>query len=625
MDYIVFDRASYKIDGDEIIRDANFTITENTQIALVGRNGTGKSTLLRLISGEIQPTSGNIYRKKNLRIGYLHQEQRLVGEISLKDAVLKQNKMWWEYYIKLADTSLSPDEHDRIITKFLSIGGYSLIRKCEEMLDRMGFDAEKQSRIVDKLSGGERNRAAIVSVLLLEPDIMLLDEPTNHIDYDGLRWLANFLKNTKKPFILVSHDRYFLDLAVSKFAEIIGGKIIVFTGNYENYRRQRENLVEAEIKKYKQQRELIRRTEEFIRQNIAGQKTKQAQSRRKMLERMDKVDISGIDSSKQFKIQMNIGRRGGNKVVEISNLGYSYDGKRLFDGFSTIVARGEKIGVVGPNGCGKTTLMKLISGHLPVQTGEIKIGAGITMAYFSQTYADIPDEGTPYSVISDFAPYLNDEQVRAHLGAFSISDDNAFRPMKSFSGGERSRVAIASLVLSNANLLILDEPTNHLDILSRQVLENALKNYSGTAIVVSHDRYFLDSFVNKIWAFEHGRIGEFIGNFSRYLEKQICEESDAGEVKGKRKIALSNRRKTNSGKSKYMMKKLEARLEQIESRIAELEDEQQKLINLISQSFVSSNYERYRKIADDLKNVEQRLKFLWDEWEEISTSIENTD
>ena len=392
-----------------------------------------------------------------------------------------------------------------------------------------------------------------------------------------------------------------------------------------NYRKQRENLVEAEIKKYKQQKELIRRTEEFIRQNIAGQKTKQAQSRRKMLERMDKVDISGIDSNKQFKIQMNIGRRGGNKVVEISNLGYSYDGKRLFDGFSTIVARGEKIGVVGPNGCGKTTLMKLISGHLPVQTGEIKIGAGITMAYFSQTYADIPDEGTPYSVISDFAPYLSDEQVRAHLGAFSISDDNAFRPMKSFSGGERSRVAIASLVLSNANLLILDEPTNHLDILSRQVLENALKNYSGTAIVVSHDRYFLDSFVNKIWAFEHGRIGEFIGDFSRYLEKQICEESDAGEVKGKRKIALNNRRKTNSGKSKYMMKKLEARLEQIESKIAELEDEQQKLINLISQSFVSSNYERYRKIADDLKNVEQRLKFLWDEWEEISTSIENTD
>ncbi|MCD6595964.1 ABC-F family ATP-binding cassette domain-containing protein [bacterium] len=617
MDLIIFDKVSYKIGENEIIRDMSFTITDNTRIALVGRNGTGKSTLLKLIADEIQPTSGNIYRKKNLRIGYLHQEQRLIGEIPLKDAVLQQNKLWWKYYTKLADTSLSPDEHDRIMTKFLSLGGYSLTRKCEEILGKFGFDTESKNQIVDTLSGGERNRAAITAVLLSEPDIMLFDEPTNHIDYDGLKWLAQFLKNTKKPFILVSHDRYFLDLASERFAEIIGRKLNVFKGNYANFLEHHRQLIESRNKKYYRQRELISRTEEFIRQNIAGQKTKQAQSRRKMLGKMNKVDISQIDDSKNFRIDMNIDRRGGNKVLKIVNLKHYFDEVKIFENFSTVVGRGDKIGVVGPNGCGKTTLMKLISGHLPIQDGEIELGAGITIAYFSQTYADIPDVGTPYSVISNSAPYLTDEQVRAHLGAFSISAADAFRPMKSFSGGERSRIAIARLVLSNANLLILDEPTNHLDILSRQTLENALANYQGTAIVVSHDRYFLDVFTNIIWAFENHIINRYIGNFSDYLSKRNRQEKSVKNMQKSKPAREQNRK--NSAVSKNKIENLKKKLGKLESRIEKLELEQQKLLQLLGQSFVTQNYDRYSKVADNLKRIELELNVLWDEWEQIST------
>jgi len=626
MDLINFDKANYSIGATNILQDVSFTITDRTRLALVGRNGTGKTTLMRLISSEIQPTGGNLFRKRNLRIGMLHQEQRLSDELPLKDAVLHKNEEWWNLYKKLADPSLSPVEHDNAMTKFLSLGGYSIPSKAEEILNKLGFPVDRLSQSVNTLSGGERNRAAIAAALLQNPDLILLDEPTNHIDYEGLVWLADFLKNTKKPFILVSHDRHFLNLAVTQTADIHSGEFRLFTGNYDDYIKQREELDLAINKKFRQQRDMIKKTEEYIRKNIAGQKTKQAQARRKKLDKLE--PLKGTTKARDFRINMDIDTRGGNKVIEIEELGYSIRKSRendtnrvLFSDFGKIVQRGERIGVVGKNGCGKTTLFRLIAGKLPPQHGKIEIGAGITFAYYSQDFDNLPADGTPFDSIMNAAGYLIDEQIRAHLGAFSISGDNAFRPLSSFSGGERARVAMAMLVLTKANLLLLDEPTNHLDIPSRTILEDALMSYPGTALVVSHDRYFLDRVVNKIWAFEDSRIIEYTGDFSYYLMKKKQKMQVISSKSCKESVPGTNNQKSEKRISKFKLSQLDMRLKDIEREIAYLESEKERLSNLMSEPFVAGNFERFTTVSQKLQKTDDELKALWNDWESITSQL----
>ncbi|MCD6532303.1 ABC-F family ATP-binding cassette domain-containing protein [bacterium] len=619
MDLVILDNVGYSPGGKEIFEKISFTITDRTRLALLGRNGTGKTTLLRLIAGEIEPTSGNIFRKGGIRIGFLHQEQGIEDGGTVFESVLKTYAPWWKLYVKLASPDIPPAEYDSLMVRFEALGGYEILKRCEILLEHLGIDSARQKAPVATFSGGERNRAAIASVLLPDPDLILLDEPTNHIDYEGLVWLAKFLQDTKKPFVVVSHDRHFLNIAVSQTAEIIDGRFYVFPGNYSAYRLARQQLIEQQRERYRRQMEFIERTEEFIRRNIAGQKTRQAQSRRKLLEKMERVEV--IRDGEDLKLRMRSGVRGGDKVLEIRDLSYSYGDRVLFRDFSAIVKRGEKIGIVGKNGCGKTTFLRLLVGELPFQTGQVVFGANISYFYYSQDFVDIPADRTPMQIISDAAPYLAQEQVRAHLAAFSVRGDDAFRPIRTFSGGERSRVAMAQLVLTRANLLLLDEPTNHLDIPSRQVLERALAEYDGTVLVVSHDRFFLDAVVNKIWAFEDGRINEYVGNFSYYLEKSAGRQERNAVVGSKFRVGKSPPRRSSGGISKNMLSRLKRRLERIESEIEALETERQKLVDLMSEPFVAADFARVSKISGEIEQIDRRLGSLWEQWEQISEQL----
>jgi len=616
MDLIIADKVSFSYGSNEIFSDVSLTITDSTRLALVGRNGLGKTTLLRVLAGELEPTSGEIFRKKGLKIAFLKQEERLEGEDKLLDAVLSQDARWWKLYKTLSSFDNDGENMDNLMAEFQALGGFARESRAKEILGKLGFKEEHFEKPVNLLSGGEKNRAAIAAMLVLEPDIMFFDEPTNHIDYDGLVWLADFLRNLKKPFVLVSHDRFFLDLVADRVAELYEGKLRIFVGNYSSFEKQKRELIEKQEKQYKHQQQLIKRTEEFIRRNIAGQRTKQAQSRIKMLQRLERIKEPIYD--KGFRIKLDIKRRSGDKVLEIKNLSYAYDGNKLFSGFSTVVGRGDKIGVVGRNGCGKTTLLKLISGRLPLIEGEIKLGAGVVVGYYAQDFDDLDDDSTPLEEIQKLAPQMTYEEAMSYLGAFSISGDDAKRLIKTFSGGERSRVALAKLSLVGANFLLLDEPTNHLDINSRKIIEDALKKFEGTVIVVSHDRFFLDTVAQKIWAFENGTIREYYGNFSYYLSKRLQRQT----LRRKVSVKKTEPRETSEKQLKNKLRKLKTAIMELEKQIEELEKERERILSLMGQPFVVKDPQRIKSVSHQFELIETELKSLWSRWEQNSIELE---
>jgi len=616
MDLIIADKVSFSYGSNEIFSNVSLTITDSTRLALVGRNGLGKTTLLRVLAGELEPTSGEIFRKKGLKIAFLKQEERLEGEDKLLDAVLSQDARWWKLYKTLSSFDNDGENMDNLMAEFQALGGFARESRAKEILGKLGFKEEHFEKPVNLLSGGEKNRAAIAAMLVLEPDIMFFDEPTNHIDYDGLVWLAGFLRNLKKPFVLVSHDRFFLDLVADRVAELYEGKLRIFVGNYSGFEKQKRELIEKQEKQYKHQQQLIKKTEEFIRKNIAGQRTKQAQSRIKMLQRLERIKEPIYD--KGFRIKLDIKRRSGDKVLEIKNLSYAYDGNKLFSGFSAVVGRGDKIGVVGRNGCGKTTLLKLISGRLPLIEGEIKLGAGVVVGYYAQDFDDLDDDSTPLEEIQKLAPQMTYEEAMSYLGAFSISGDDAKRLIKTFSGGERSRVALAKLSLVGANFLLLDEPTNHLDINSRKIIEDALKKFEGTVIVVSHDRFFLDAVAQKIWAFENGTIREYYGNFSYYLSKRLQRQT----LRRKVNVKKTEPRETSEKQLKNKLRKLKTTIMELEKQIEELEKERERILSLMGQPFVVKDPQRIKSVSQQFELIETELKSLWSMWEQNSVELE---
>jgi len=620
MDLIIADEIGFYFGTSRIFSNISLTITDQTRLALVGKNGLGKTTILRVIAGELETTEGEVFRNKGLRIGFLRQEQRLEGKMLLVDSVLAQNKRWWELKLRLDSDFEEPNEYEELMNEFIYLGGYAKKNKCEEVLSKLGFDESVFYQPVDTLSGGERNRAAIAAVLLQDPDIMFFDEPTNHIDYDGLVWMAEFLRSTRLPYVLVSHDRYFLNLVADKIIELDQDGIVVYHGNYDKYEIQRIQYLNRKMKTFKHQQEYIKKTEEFIRRNLAGQKTKQAQSRRKKLEKFDRISSPTFDHG--FRIKLKIKQRSGNRVLSIQGLSHSYGKKTLFKDFETLLGRGDRIGVVGRNGCGKSTLLKLITGVIPIQNGIIELGTNAAPGYYTQEFDDLDNDSTPFDTISYYIPGAEDEQVRTFLGAFSISADDVFRRIGTFSGGERSRVALAKLALLGSNFLLLDEPTNHLDINSRRILEDAFAAFPGTMIVVSHDRIFLDKTINKIWAFENGYINEYSGNFSYFLEKRKQRKlgiSDLQKVYKKKSPKTVN--ELRFAKNRY--NRLRNEISEIEIELENLETERDNIIQLMGQTFVAKNAVRIKKLSKESSKLDSKMKFLWDEWEKISEELDN--
>ncbi len=615
--------AKYHIGGNDILQGIDLTVTTDTRMGIVGPNGSGKTTMMRMIAGEIEPSEGNIFRLPKLRVGFLRQIKEATG--SLRDVVMSGSPLW-ELKERLEDLEQrgdTGDEYIKLMGEWESRGGYELRRKSEEILSGLGFSEKVFDTPSAKLSGGERERAFIGRLLLTEPDLYLMDEPTNNLDYDGLVFLAEFLNKGKIPFIVISHDRYFLDMVTTETAVMERGRIRVFHGNFTDSIRERELLYSQMLKEWKAQQEEIKKEKDFIARNIAGQKTKQAQARRKKLDKMDILEKPLREQMLSFNIHADL--RGGDDVLKLQGLRVDIKDRLLIEKTDKMLHRGDRIGIFGPNGSGKTTFFKsLIASYNRYRQGErdkdIRWGASIEMAYFEQGHDDIDSSKSPFDVIHDFRPAMTEYEIRSLLAVFGVRGDDVFRAVGKFSGGERTKLSLILMLLTGANLLLLDEPTNHLDIVAMAALEEALRQYDGTILIVSHDRYFLRNVVDKIWAIEDRKLHTYEGSIDYYLDKR---ESRKKPVVFPEKEGSAARVKPKN--SKPSISKLRTMLEKLEKDIYNKEAELQKVSEIMGFPEVAGNAARCKALSDEHTKLEAELAELMDSWEECAYHIERSE
>lgn len=626
MSLINLDKATIDYGSGPVLEEITFNLEHGDKIGLVGPNGEGKTTLLSIITGALKPHSGDVHKQRGLKIGFLTQEHRLVGNLSLFEAVFRSHPEIGALEERLAEIShdglddSNMDEYQSLENRLIQLDGYNFKSRIEAILNGLGFASNRLQTPIEKLSGGERNRAAIACLLLENPDILLLDEPTNHIDYDGLQWLAEYLENSQKTFVVVSHDRYFLDRVAKEIIEIRSGELTKFAGNYSFYEKERGRLDKDLLIKYEAQRAEILRVQDFIRKNMAGQKTKQAQSRRTMLSKLER--ITPPLKAGDIRIRFAKAIRGGDDVLHLDKLGMAFGERHLYENFNLFVRRGERIGIVGPNGCGKTTLISTIAGKTTPTSGKVRLGAGIKMSYYSQDFKEIDESNSAYEEIHSFDTMMTEETIRSSLALFSLYNDNIFRPLRTFSGGEIARVAILKMLLGESNLLLLDEPTNHLDIKSRITLEKALTKFEGTVIVVSHDRYFLQTIAQKIIAFEPHGIKTFDGGFEYYLERREIKRKNSTHTKLPAICPSSAHEKPATKTSAKSLFKMQKEHDEVESEISRIENEMTRVSELLSEDHVTSEWTRMSALLNEYENLSMRLEKLLHRWEQLEESLQ---
>ncbi len=524
----------------EVLKDVNWEVKPGDRIGLVGVNGAGKSTQLKIIAGEIEPTSGEIIRPASLRIAYLTQEFDVDPDRTVRDefwrAFAEANRVHEALHQVQHDMQTAdPDELDRLIHKldqlqrqFEALDGYGLDSKIEKIMPELDFTPDDGDRPVSAFSGGWQMRMSLGKILLQEPDILLLDEPTNHLDLETIEWLENYLRGIDTPMVIVSHDRAFLDRLCTQIVETERGVSSTYLGNYSAYLEQKAELRGAQLSAYERQQKELEKQQAFVdRFRASATRSTQAKSREKQLDKIERIEAPDTDV-KTLKFQFPTSPRSGRQVVEIKNLTHTYDEKILFLGANLEIERGDRIAFLGPNGCGKSTLLRLIMGMEKPSEGQVRLGEHqVIPGYFEQNQAEALDlTKTVVDTIHDEVPDWKNEEVRTLLGRFLFTGDMVFKQVGALSGGEKARLALAKMLLRPANLLILDEPTNHLDIPAKEMLESALQAYDGTAIVVSHDRYFIAQIANKIVEIRDGDFRVYLGDYAYYLEK-IAEEQEA--------------------------------------------------------------------------------------------------
>lgn len=520
---------------DVIIKSCSFNIEDHEKAAIVGINGAGKSTLLKIITGIEPADTGLVTLAKDKTLGYLSQQQNLNSDNTIYDELLsvKQYILDMEAQLRSIENQMKSADDTALETlmkkysdlnhEFELNNGYAYKSEITGVLKGLGFAEEDFTLNVNTLSGGQKTRVALGRLLLSKPDIILLDEPTNHLDMESISWLENYLLNYSGAVLIVAHDRYFLDKIVSKIIELDNGNATVFSGNYTDYASKKAILRNMQLKEYLNQQREIKHQEEVItklKQFNREKSIKRAESREKMLNKMEFVDKPEILNDKMdIKLEPNV--ISGNDVLTVDNLTKGFDGTVLFDNICFQIKRGERVALIGSNGTGKTTILKLINGIIPADSGSIYLGAKVNIGYYDQEHHVLDPDKTIFDEIRDAYPDLNNTQIRNTLAAFLFTNEDVFKYIKDLSGGERGRVSLAKLMLSNANFLILDEPTNHLDITSKEILENALNSYTGTVLFVSHDRYFINSTATRIIELANKTVGNYIGNYDYYLEKRI--------------------------------------------------------------------------------------------------------
>ncbi len=527
----------------EVLKDVNWEVKIGDRIGLVGVNGAGKSTQLKIIAGEIEPTAGEVIRPASLHIAYLNQEFDVDPCRTVKEELWRAFSEANNVHEALSQVhrdmeTANPEQLDKLINKmdklqrqFEALDGYGLEAQIDKILPEMGFEAADGDRLVSAFSGGWQMRMGLAKILLQKPDLLLLDEPTNHLDLETIEWLENYLKGLTTPMVIVSHDREFLDRLCTQIVETERGVSASYLGNYSAYLSQKEEAKTAQLSAYERQQKELEKQQAFVdRFRASATRSTQAKSREKLLEKVERIETP-ISDVRTLHFRFPPAPRSGREVVIIKDLVHTYDDKILFLGAELLIERGDRIAFLGPNGAGKSTLLRLIMGMEQPSEGQVKLGDhNVIPGYFEQNQAEALDlSKTVMETIHDEVPDWNNEEVRTLLGKFLFSGDTVFKKVEALSGGEKARLALAKMLLRPANLLILDEPTNHLDIPAKEMLEEALKNYDGTAILVSHDRYFISQVANKIVEIRDGEFRVYLGDYHYYLDK-IAEEKEQARL-----------------------------------------------------------------------------------------------
>ena len=636
---------------DEILKDVSFHIEANEKAAIVGINGAGKSTLLKIIMQKETPDTGEVILAKDATIGYLAQYQDVSGHRTIYEEVLdaKKNIIEMEERLRGMEAQMNAltgqeleallDGYHRLSHEFELLGGYTYRSEVTGILKGLGFSESEFDRQMSELSGGQKTRVSLGKLLVTKPDVLLLDEPTNHLDMESIRWLEGFLMNYKGAVVIVSHDRYFLDRVVTKVVEIFQHQGFVYQGNYTEFAKKKAKIREDLLKQYYNQQREIKHQEEVIAKlkSFNREKSiKRAESREKMLDKIERLE-KPTDENTDIHIVLEPDVTSGNDVLTVEHLRKAFGTHTLFDDLSFEIKRGERVALIGNNGTGKTTILKIINELLLADGGTIVLGSNVHIGYYDQEHQLLHMEKTIFEEIADDYPQLNHTKIRNVLAAFLFTNDDVFKRIADLSGGERGRVSLAKLMLSDANFLILDEPTNHLDITSKEILESALNQYTGTVFFVSHDRYFINQTATRILDLTGGTIVNYIGNYDYYLEKhdeltriyveaepkaqaaQMTEQTVAQDGSGTDKKADWQTQKAEQAR----IRKLENTLKKAEERIAELEDLIAGIDEECADPANATNSAKLGELTGRQNEYRSELEKCYEEWEQVSMELES--
>ena len=623
---------------DIILDDCSFFINDNEKAAIVGNNGAGKSTIMKIIMGESNADSGNVIIGKDKTIGYLAQYQDLSSHNSIYEEVksVKQNIIDMEQ--KLMDyekqmSVVSGDELSKLMNSYTNLehtfqllNGYSYKSEIEGVIKGLGFTGEDFNKPVATLSGGQKTRVALCKLLLEKPDIIMLDEPTNHLDLNSIKWLETYLLNYNGAVLIIAHDRYFLDKIVTKVVEIENHKSHVYEGNYSAFAAKKKQLREAQMNLYLKQQNEIKHQEEVIAKLRSYKQEKfykRAESREKALSKMDVIE-KPTELQDNMTISLEPDVVSGNDVLTVTGLTKSFT-TTLFSNLDFEIKRGEHVALIGDNGTGKTTILKIINGLVDADAGVIKLGTNVHIGYYDQEHHNLSDENTLFEEISNAYPNMNNTKIRNTLAAFMFTGDDVFKRVSDLSGGEKGRLSLAKLMLSEANLIILDEPTNHLDMTSKEILENAINNYTGTVLYVSHDRYFINQTAQRILELTNTKLINYLGNYDYYEEKrEQLTATFAPEV-----VAQKEKKAVSDNKQDYLERKAEAArirklkndISKVEEKIKKYEDRLNELDDLVADPEIATNSAKLNEISKEQNDISEKLDELMEEWEVLSDQL----
>ncbi len=625
-------KLSYGI--DVILKSVSFSIQEGDKVALIGANGAGKSSLFKILTKEITEYEGEVFLDRQKSLGYLSQNINLDTEKTIHEEALsvfqhlmdmEDRMLYLEEEMKKPYEEAQHEAHEAAITDYVHLqekydmmGGRTYKGEVHKVLRGLGFEEEEFTKRVSILSGGQKTRVALAKLLLSNPDIILLDEPTNHLDLQAIEWLEEYLKSYKGTLLIISHDRFFLDSITSHTFEMIRGEIYTYNAPYTKYLELKEKDYEIKMKAYRHQQEEIARQEKIIERYKSFNREKSikaAESRQKMLDKIERIEAPPKARS-PYKISFDNEIESGTDVLIVENLSKAFEDTRLFENLSFHIRKAERIALIGENGRGKTTLFKMLLDRVKPDQGDIILGKNVTLGYYDQEQSDLHPEKTVMSELHDEFPHLTEREVRTYLGSFLFRGDEVFKEVKNLSGGEKCRVNLLKLMLKKSNFLILDEPTNHLDIPSREALEDALLDYDGTLFVISHDRYFLNKVVHKIFELKEDGIVEYLGNYSYYMDKKLNPNRFQGieEKETRNKTQYQDEKKKKKGREKEEREK-KKRLKTLEETIEKMEAEKEALTLSLTTEEVYKDIRKSMEISDKIKEVDDKIKDHYEEWE----------